>query len=262
MLQLSQPELALWYVGLLLELAICALAFHRRLYRQLPVFTGYVTAVLARGIFMYWTYQQTGYASRMAFFSFWTTQAGLLVWRGVSIGELAWTASRPYLGLRVVMKWLVATISSTLVVVALWFVVETPSQFPAFVLALERDLELTAAVVLLVLLSLTAHYEVELSHVQKRIALGLFLYSLAQVINNVVSKQWLLPYFHWWAVVRLTSFHVALVIWLVALLKPVSQEPKAEVPADLQPIRAFMSAGTAAMHDLSTRLSRFRRRLH
>jgi len=261
-MQLTQPELALWYVGLLLESAVCALAFHRRLYHQLPVFTGYVTGVLVRGIFMYWAYQRLGYASRMAFFSFWTTQAGLLVWRGVSIGELAWTASRPYLGLRVVMKSLVAVISSTLVLVALWFAVETPSQFPAFVLALERDLELTAALVLLALLWLTAHYQVEISRVQKRIALGLFLYSVAQVINNAVSKEWLLPYFHWWGIVRVASFHIALVIWLVALLRPISQEPRAEGPVDLQPIRAFMSAGAEVMHDLSTRLSRFRRRLH
>jgi len=130
------------------------------------------------------------------------------------------------------------------------------------VLALERDLELTAALVLLALLWLTAHYQVEISRVQKRIALGLFLYSVAQVINNAVSKEWLLPYFHWWGIVRVASFHIALVIWLVALLRPISQEPRAEGPVDLQPIRAFMSAGAEVMHDLSTRLSRFRRRLH
>jgi hypothetical protein len=261
-MQLAQPELALWYSALFLELAVCALAFRRRLYRQLPIFTGYLTAVLARGIFMYWAYQRMGYASRMAFFSFWTTQAGLLVWRGVSIGELAWTASRPYLGLRVVMKWLVVAICSTLAVVALWFAIKTPSQLPVFVLALERDLELTAAVVLLLLLWLTAHYDVETNAVQRRVALGLFLYSLAQVINNAVSTEWLLPYFHWWGIVRMISFHVALVIWLAALLKAVPRENKVEEPVDLQPIRAIMGTGTEVMHDLSARLTRFKRRLH
>ena len=259
---LTTSELVLWYLSMLLEPAVCALAFRRRLYRELPVFTWYTAAVLVHGLPLYWVYHEMGYTSRPSFYFFWSTQAALLVWRGAAIGELAWTTSRPYLGLRVVMKWLVAAISSTLVVIAFWFSVEAPSQLPAFVLALERDLELTASIVILMLFLLTSHYDLGIDSIQKRIAVGLFLYSLVQVINNAVSKEWLQPYFHWWRIVRLTSFHVALVIWLIALLKPVVQEPTAEVPADLQPIRDFMSAGTEVMHDLSARLSRFRRRLH
>ncbi len=258
---LTTPELVLWYVSLFLELMVCVLALRRHLYRQVPVFTGYIIAVLLRGFIMYWVYQRIGYASRIAFISFWTTQAALLSWRGASIGELAWTASRSYLGLRTVMKWLVALISSTLLILAVWFAVEAPSQLPAFVLALERDLELTAAIVLLLLLSLTLHYQVILNRVQKLIALGLFAYSVAQVVNNAISSQWLQPYFHWWEIVRLISFHIALVIWLIALLRPLAIEPTSERPVELGPIRAFMTEGTAVMHDLSARLSRFRRKL-
>lgn len=257
---LTTSELVLWYVSMLLEPVVCALAFRRRLYHELPIFTGYTAAVLVHGLPLYWVYHQMGYASRSSFYFFWSTQAALLVWRGAAVGEIAWNASRPYPGLRVVMKWLVVAISLTLIFIALWFAVEAPSRLPAFVLALERDLELTAAIVLLMLFLLAFHYDVNIGGIQKRIAVGLFFYSLVQVINNAVSKAWLLPYFHWWRIVRLTSFHVALLIWLVALVKPVEQEPAAEVPADLQPIRAFMSVGTEVMHDLSGRLSRFRRK--
>jgi len=258
---LTTAELVLWYVSMLLEPIVCVLAFRRRLYRELPVFSGYTAAVLVHGLPLYWVYHRMGYASRPAFYFFWTTQAALLVWRGAAIGELAWTASRPYLGLRVVMKWLVAASSSTLLAVALWFAVQAPSQLPAFVLSLERDLELTAAAVLLMLFLLTLHYDVNIGIIQRRIAIGLFLYSLAQVVNNAVSKEWLQPYFHWWKIVRLTSFHVALVIWLIALLKPIPPVPTPELPSDLQPIRAVMSQGTEVMHALSGRLTRFRRRL-
>jgi hypothetical protein len=260
-MRLATSELVLWYVSLFLELMVCALAFRRRLYRQLPVFTGYVTAVLVRGLLMYWVYHQIGYTSRPAFYSFWSTQAALLVWRGASIGELAWTASRPYLGLRVVMKWLVVTVSLTLLIRGSWLAIEAPSQLPAFVLALERDLELTAAIVLLVLLSLTFYYQVMLSAVQRLIGLGLLLYSLAQVVNNAISNEWLRPYFHWWGIVRLSSFDVALVIWLIALMKPLVQQPILPRSVDLRPIRELMREGTEVMHDLSARLSRFRRKL-
>jgi hypothetical protein len=257
---LTTSELVLWYVSMVLELMVCALAFRRRLYRELPVFTGYTAAVLVHGLPLYWVYHHMGYTSRTAFYFFWGTQAALLAWRGAAIGELAWTASRPYLGLRVVMKWLVTGISLTLLVWCSWLAIKTPSQLPAFVLALERDLELTAAIVLLLLLSLTVYYQVMLSTVQRLIALGLFFYSLAQVVNNAISSQWLRPYFHWWEVVRVTSFHVALVIWLIALMKPLVEQP-IPGPVDLSLIRAFMSEGTAVMHDLSARLGRFRRKL-
>jgi hypothetical protein len=159
------------------------------------------------------------------------------------------------------MKWLVASISLLLLILVSWLAIEAPSLLPRFVLALERDLELTAAIVLVLLLSLTFYYQVMLSAVQKLIALGLFLYSLAQVVNNAISNEWLRPYFRWWEIVRLTSFDVALVIWFIALVKPLVEQPIPLSPVDLRPIREFMRQGTEVMHDLSARLSRFRRKL-
>jgi hypothetical protein len=258
---LTTSDLVLWYISLFLELMVCVLAFRRRLYRYLPAFTGYIVVVFVRGLLMYWVYHRMGYTSRPAFYSFWGTQAVLLTWRGASIGELAWTASRSYFGFRVIMKWLVASISLLFLIEVSWLAVRTPAQLPAFVLALERNLELTAAIVLLTLLFLTFHYQIMLSAAQKLIALGLFLYSLVQVVNNAISNEWLRPYFHWWEVVRLVSFHMALLIWLFALRKPLVQPTAPAAPGDLEPTREFVRQGTAAMKDLSERMSRFRRKL-
>jgi hypothetical protein len=260
-MELTTSDLVLWYISLFLELTVCALALRRRLYLYLPVFTGYIVAVFVRGLLMYWVYGRMGYTSRPAFYSFWGTQAVLLAWRGASIGELAWTASRSYFGFRVILKWLVASISFLLLVQVSWLAIKTPAQLPAFVLALERNLELTAAIILLVLLFLTFHYQIMLSAAQKLIALGLFLYSLVQVVNNAISNEWLRPYFHWWEVVRLVSFHMALVIWLFALKKPLAQPPISLQPTDLQPTRELVRQGTAAMHGLSARMSWFRKKL-
>jgi hypothetical protein len=257
---LTTPELALWYASMLLELILCVLALRRRLYEQLPVFTSYTAAVLIHGVPLYLVYRAAGYTSRLAFYFFWITQAGLLVFRGAAIGELAWTASRAYLGLRVVMKSIVTATCTILSVTAVWYAVEVPSRLPAFVLALERDLELTAGVVLLVVFFLTSYYDASFGVIQKRIATGLFIYSLLQVINNAVSKEWLQHYFHWWNIVRLTSFQIALLIWLIAVLKPVEQESEVEAPANLQPVRTLVHAGTEVMHDLLRRVTRLRRR--
>jgi hypothetical protein len=258
---LPASELVLWYLALCLEILICALAYRCRLYRQLPIFTSYITAVLAEGLFMYWIYHHLGYSSRPAFFSFWISQALLLAWRGASIGELVWTASRPYPGFRVVVKSLLTAIALILFLHASWFAMKTSSCLPPFVLTLEGDLELTAAVILVLLLSLSSYYEVILNRIQKLVALGLFVYSLAQVVNNTVSNEWLQSYFRWWGVIRITSFHAALVIWLVALARPKPPQPEAELPPDLQTIREIMRHGTELMHELAANLAQFRRKL-
>ena len=257
---LTTSELVLWYLSLFLELLLCALALRRRLYRQLPVFSAYLAALLLRGLVLYWIYREIGYASRPALYAFWITQAVLLACRGAVIGEIAWTASRPYYGFRVVIKWLVAAMFLTLLILALWLALEAPSQLPAFVLRLERNLELTAAVVLFTLLSLAFYYQVMLSFAQRLIASGLFFYSMAQVLNNAISDEWLRPYFRWWSIVRLTSFHVALVIWLIALIKPLGQPPVPQ-PGDIGALREFIHEGNQIMHGLSARLARLKRKL-
>jgi hypothetical protein len=125
---------------------------------------------------------------------------------------------------------------------------------------LERNLELTAAVVLCTILTLAFYYQVMLSSAQKMIASGLFLYSITQVVNNAISDEWLRPYFRWWGIVRLTSFQLALAIWLIALTKPLGQSPVPQ-PSDIGPLREFMRHGNQIMHDLSALLSRLKRKL-
>jgi len=76
------------------------------------------------------------------------------------LAPLPWASSRHQSGSLPPFFW-------TLLILGSWLTIEAPSHLPAFVLALERDLELTAAIVLLLLLSLTLHYQVILSAVQK-----------------------------------------------------------------------------------------------
>ncbi len=208
---------------------------------------------------MYCVYLSAGYTSRLAFFSFWITQTFLLAARAAAIGELAWSAAHAYSGFRIVLKLVLTGIILTLLLWAASEAVANGSHLPRFVLSLERDFELVAAVVLVALLVLTAHYEVPVQTTQRLIALGLLAYSLVQVLNNTISRQWLESYFHSWAVIRAASFHAALVIWLVALWKPLPAPAKAAPGPDVESVAAFMRQGTQVIHELAGRLRRFRK---
>ncbi len=257
----TTPEIIVWYSGLFLQFAVCALAFRRRLYLRLPVFTSYLTVVMAREVFMYWVYHGAGYTSRLAFYSFWITQAVLLAGRAASIGELAWSASRSYAGFRAVLKWLLPAIALILLSRAVGVAMENASRLPSFVLTLERDVELTAAAILIALLAAGRRYQVHLESPQRLVAVGFVVYSLVQVLNNAISYQWLESYFHSWNVIRAGSFFAALTIWLVALARPLSAPADAPAPLDIEPLRDFMRQGTQVVHELAGRLRQFRKKL-
>ncbi len=66
-------------------------------------------------------------------------------------------------------------------------------------------------------------YRIPIERAPFLIAVGVCLHSAFQVLNNTFFKTWLDPYFSWWRNAYMVSFQVALVIWLVALRKPLPE---------------------------------------
>lgn len=258
---LTTTQIALWYSTFLLELLACALALRKRLYLQLPIFTTYLFTLILRAAFIFAVYRSFGYASPFAFYSYWISEAVLMAGRAGSIGELAWRASRPYAGFRVVLKWALMLLTFVLLAHAAVAAMLQLSRIPAFVLTLERDFELTAAVVLVAFFALTRRYDVPVQTLQRLVAAGLIFYSLVQVTNNEISKYWMESHFHWWEAVRSSSFDVALIIWLIALARPSSPQADQNELVDTAVASGFMTKGTAALHELANQLARFRRKL-
>jgi len=131
---------------------------------------------------------------------------------------------------------------------------------PAFVLGLERELELTAALVLCVLLALSRRYDVEVQARVRYLAAGLLFYSLFQVANNAISQnRFHSGWFQVWAVLRTASFCVTALIWVIglAITKEVPRRPTP--PEDVEQHRKVMTEGTKAMDKIMERLRRFRR---
>ena len=211
----------------LLAAVVCAYAFRRRLYLRLPLFTAYLTLLFLRDLAMWWFYLGPGYDSRAAFDSFWVTQGILLAARGAAIAEIAWRALHRYRGVWALGSLLLLGIALLLLVQAGFSALGNRSWIAPFVLTAERGLELAAVVILVTLFYLSRYYGIRMEPVQRIVALGLGIYSAAQVINNSFMREWLTRYFSWWAHVRVISFFVALGIWWLALRKPLpAEQPK------------------------------------
>jgi hypothetical protein len=250
---LTLSQTALWYSAVVLEVLLCALAVRRRLYARLPILTTYFFLLILRATFIYAVYASLGYRTRFALYSYWLSEGILLAARAAAIGELAWNASRAYAGLRAILRWIFAGIVCVLLVQASIAASTHVSRLPHFILTLEQSLELTAAVALILLLAVTRFYNVSWDGLETGLAAGLLFYSLVQVANNAISKYGLESHFHWWEGVRSTSFCVALLIWLIALAKPIPKQADEPIP-ELNQARALMREGRRTLTDLLERV--------
>lgn len=212
-------------VNTLLEAALCVFIVRRGLYRRLPLFSAYVVWVLACTTLLWWTYRVLGYGSRAAWYIAYTTQGISLLARGLAVAELCWRNLRAYRGIWALAWRLLCAIALLLLCNAALDAQGNSAWIGPFVITAERSLELAVVGILVLLLGICRYYRILLEPVQRMIALGMGFYSTVQVLNNSFVREWLTqyfhlsPYFHWWNAIRLTSFQVALVIWLLALRK-------------------------------------------
>ncbi len=219
----------IWGATSLLKGCVCVYAFRRRLYLRLPLFTAYLMLLVVRSLALWWLYQGPGYGSPAAFQFFWVTQGILLIARGAAIAEIARRTLYKYRGIWALGSLLLVAIALLLIVQAGVVALGNRAWIAPFVLTAERGLELAAVVILVSLFCLSRYYGIQMEPVEKLLALGLGIYSALQVINNSFHEGWLTQYFPWWADVRVISFQAALVIWWLALRKPLPTEQPAPV---------------------------------
>jgi len=227
----------LWGLGTGLKVLVCALAFYRHLHRRLPFFTLYAALLPAEVAVVWGAYHTWGYTSRAAWYAYWCALAVILLARGLVIAELCWVSLRKYPGLWSFTRRVLILVALVLLSSAAFAAARSTYRLVAFVLTAERGLELASLVILISLFAISVRYRVWLEPMDRNIVLGFALYSTFQMLNSTFMTPRLAPYFPWWESVRVGCFDVALVLWLLPLLKPLP------VPA---PAPALISEGTTA----------------
>ena len=222
-MHLTLTDYLLWGTTTLLNAVVCLYAFRRRSYIRLPMFTAFITLLLVRTPGLRWvSVPGPGYTSPLAFTYYWVTLALLLVVHAAAIVEIARCALRDYRGVWA-LGWRVLSLTAFLAV--LYAAVDAHANahsIAMFILSSERGLELTASVVLMMLLLLCAYYLIRPESVVRLVAVGLCFYSAVQVLNNTLLHAWPTRYFPWGSAIRQGSFVVSLLIWIHALRKPLA----------------------------------------
>ncbi|MFY9530845.1 MAG: hypothetical protein WAR24_18235 [Candidatus Acidiferrales bacterium] len=243
-----------WGAGLSLEGLVCVLAVRRNLFRRLPLFTAYLVLLVLSEVIRAIPLRLFGLASPQYFWSYWTTDAGLLAARGAVIAEILFRVLGPYRGVWRLCQGLLIALGAILICAAAVTSRASDWYAPYLILSIDRGLELSIVGVLLFALLFCRHYGVKVDRMIGRIALGLSFYSLVQVANNTAFRESVSNLYPWWAQVRVISFEVLLIIWILTLWKPFPSAQPA--PQLLEPgVYALVSSQVSArLRELNARL--------
>ncbi len=214
----------LWALQICGQIGLCYLIIRRSASKHLHFFIIYLVSDLARAAVIFGSYRLRGFSSWTSYVVVWSTQAVVVVARGMAVAETCKNCLREYKGIWALGWRILAGVGA--VVVSYAAVVTLVAKNKSFlvavartVLAADRGLELALIAVLLSLLIFARYYRVPLGSPHKALAVGFCFFSCVFVLNNTILSVFLERYASVWSGIQMSAYFVVLVAWLRAFYK-------------------------------------------
>jgi len=217
---LGQLTRWLWAGTTLVEMFLLSLLIVRRNINAYPAFAIYILVTLAQSGLLFLTIRKWGFASPIAFWIGWGTQALVLGARAFVVAELSWHILGRFRGIWALARWIL--LSSGTVVLA-YALVAAKHDLRLVLNSFELGLELAAAAVIVTLLLFARYYGVVVSPALRLLAIGLCGYSCISALNDAILEKWLASYVALWNAVDMVAFLSCLLLWSWAFRKFVAQ---------------------------------------
>lgn len=214
MAEIVTLELGLWGVTFAINIALVSLLLYRGNYRAYPFFFFYAILTVLQNIAFLVSYQFTGFNSTASFKIAWGTQGLVTLARGLAVAEICRRVLAKYRGIWA-LGWRILLAMGILVLAYSWAVGQ--HSWHLIALTVDRGLELTIAAAILTLFLFIRYYEVALEPAARFLAIGFFLYSCFNVLNDTVLERWLMRYATLWNVLGTLAFLASLLLWSWAL---------------------------------------------
>lgn len=247
-------EMLRWALGAFLELFALFLALRHRAFERLPFFVSYLALLVVSEAIIGLTYGLAGIQSHSAFIVYWGMQSLQLIFRAAVVFEICRASLAPYWGVWRFCRGFLIAVAVLLVASAFVSAWRSGPHLSPFVVTGERGLELAIVGILLFGLAFCRYYQIRVESHLAWIALGLGFYSAVQVMNNAVLHELSAGFFPIWSNLRMASFQIALVFWLVALRKPLPERPPAPVMLGRNAYETLAPQVNARLRELNARL--------
>jgi hypothetical protein len=216
MAEIESFEKWLWAITVLLEAGLAALLLYRKNYKKFPFFFSYVLTTIAQSTILFLCYTIWTFHSPASLVASWSTQAFVLLARALAVAEICRHVLAKYRGI-----WGLAwrLLLGSAILVLLYSVIAAAFEWQLIELNADRALELTIAVMLVMLFVFAQYYEVAMEPVLRSMATGFFLYSCFGVLNDTVLERWKYGYAPLWNLTGSLAYLATLLLWNWALRK-------------------------------------------
>lgn len=199
-----------------LTLALVFLLCYRKNYRIYPCFLLYALMNLFQGVVLFASRRLWGSDATAALFAIgWGTQGLVVLARALAAAEVCRHVLARYRGIWG-LGWRLSVAAAALVLAYSW--AAGSHRWLLFALTADRSIELAIAVGILALLVFAHYYQVVIDRAARFLAMGFFLYSCFQVLNDTILERWLQLYATFWNVLGAVTFLASALLWGWGLL--------------------------------------------
>jgi hypothetical protein len=216
MADLAIAQQVCWDLSILLRGLLLCLVLWRRNVRSFPFFSLYLMANLSNALLLYVTYKIWGSSSAVSFRIAWRSELVVSCARALAVAEICRLLLAGYRGIWS-LAWRMLLSCATLVLLYSFLV--SKHQWDLAILGANRALELTIAVVIVVLLVFLRHYQVVAEPILRALAIGFCLFSCFAVLNYTILEHWLGAYEDIWKFLEVLSYMACVLVWTWALSK-------------------------------------------
>jgi hypothetical protein len=134
--------------------------------------------------------------------------------RALSVAEVCRHVLGKYRGIWG-LGWRLSVAVAALVLAYSWAI--AAHRWYLFAVSADRSIELAIAVGILLLLIFAHYYQVVIEPAPHFLAIGFFLYSCFQVLNDTILERWLRQYATFWNLLGTVAFLASMLLWGWAL---------------------------------------------
>ncbi|HJZ63761.1 MAG TPA: hypothetical protein VKD70_05545 [Candidatus Acidoferrum sp.] len=199
----------LWGLNITLEIGVPFLMVWKKQHRAFPAVFAYLVLNLSQAAAIYVAYRWKGYVSWPAFWTYWISQAIVVVARWAAVCELCLVILGQFKGIWALTWRVLALIGGG----SLLFAVGLGGHdFLKLVTTFDLGLEMSMAMVLVVFFSFARYYKIAIQNPLRSMGIAFCLYSLFRALNDSVLQIFLRRYTATWSLVDEVTYLATLIL--------------------------------------------------
>ncbi len=243
-----------WALSTLLELVLLYFLVRRKVYRSHPAFFSYILTALLQSAVLATAYRVFGPASAASYNIGWGSQVVVICARWLAITEIAKKALRRFSGIWGMVSRILFVLGVSVLVYA---ITGSRDQWTLAVLTVDRAVEMCIASFIVAMFVFVKYYRVQMSQMDRMLAIGFGLYSCFFVINDSIYQAWIRTAGPLWNYLETVTYLATLLLWIGAVLRHSESRIAASAPP-LTPADYLELSGklNTRLHVLNNRLDK------